>query len=124
MASEQEQLNITLKAEGDLSGKQYRAMQIVNSGYGTTSVGTADYIVGILQNKPNAYGRPALIVTDGHTKAIAGGAISTIGYVGIHSDGAIQGVSTSCRSIIGVNLTTAAGSGEYVEMLLGPFKHT
>ena len=123
MASEQEQLNITLKAEGDLSSYQYYAVNVTNSGYGTIAAGSAAYTVGILQNKPAAYGRAAKVCVAGHTKAIAGAAISTIGYVEVLNHGLVQGVSTQSHNVIGINTTTAAGSGEYVEILLGRWRH-
>ena len=120
MASEQEQINITIKAEGDLSTFQYRAVNVVASGYGTVSSGTADELIGILQNKPAAYGRAAKVCVAGHTKAIAGAAITSLGPVGVLNAGYLQTVATDGASIMGYNLTTASGSGSYFEMIVNP----
>ncbi len=123
MTTEYEQLCITVKAECDLSGKQYRAIKTGQSGCGTISLSTADYVIGILQNKPAAYGRAAKVAVAGHTKAIAGAAIATIGYVGVSSDGAVSLVSTESKNVLGKNINTAAGSGEYIEIIIDPFRH-
>ncbi len=120
MTTEQEQICITVKAEADLSSYQYRLMTMTNSGYGTLCLhsGTVGIMLGILQNKPAAYGRAAKICIAGHTKAIAGAAITTLGHVGIHSAGALQAAVTYNYSLVGINITTAAGSGEYFEMIV------
>ncbi len=122
MATEQEQICITIKAEADLSSYQYRVLNMTNSGYGTVALhsGTQTMIIGVLQNKPAARDRAAKVCVAGHTKVIAGAAISTLGFVGLHSDGAVQADTTVSHNILGQNLTTAAGSGEYVEMILNP----
>ena len=121
MASEQEQICITVKAEADLSTKQYRLMQMTNAGYGTTCLhsGTQQVMLGILQNKPAAYGRAAKICVLGHTKAVAGAAISTLGFIGAGSDGCVAAVATPGHNMIGQNIQTAAGTGEHIEVLIG-----
>ncbi|MFW9991925.1 MAG: hypothetical protein ACFFD4_07675 [Candidatus Odinarchaeota archaeon] len=120
MATEQEQVCITVKAEGDLSGKQFRLMQMTNAGYGTTCLhsGTQAVMLGILQNKPAAYGRSAKICTMGLTKAVAGAAISSLGFIGAGTDGCVAAVSTESHNIIGRNLQTASGTGELIECII------
>lgn len=120
MAIEQEQITISIVAEADLSSYQYRVITSTNAGYGTVATGTSEVLIGVLLNKPAARDRPAKVCIGGHTKAIAGAAISSLGYVGIHSAGAI-GLITTTANALGRNLTTAAGSGEYVEILVNPF---
>ena len=121
MATEQDQICITVKAEGDLSGHQYRLMKMTNAGYGTTCLqtGTQAVMLGILMNKPSAYGRAAKICIFGHTKAVAGAAISTLGFIGAGTDGCVAAVTTESHKIIGQNLQTAAGTGELIEVLIG-----
>jgi len=120
MATEQEQICITVKAEGNLSAKQYRLMQMTNAGYGTTCLhsGTQAVMLGILQNKPAAYGREAKICILGHTKAVAGAAISSLGFIGAGTDGCVAAVITQSHNMIGRNLQTAAGTGELIEILI------
>ena len=119
MATEQEQICITLKAEGDLSSYQYRAVKVTNSGYGTLALATSDIAVGIQLNKPAAYGRALKVCVGGHTKAIAGDAV-TIGRVGMHSAGALATISTTQSNLLGYALTTASGTGVYFEMIVCP----
>ncbi len=120
MSTEQDQICITVKAEGDLSSYQYRFVKVTNSGYGTIPAndGTTQHIIGVLQNKPSAYGRDAKVCVAGHTKVLAGAAISSIGFIGHLNAGYAQAVSTQGYYIYGRNITTTAGSGEYVEMIL------
>ncbi len=122
MATEQDQICITVKAEGDLSSYQYRFIKVTNSGYGTTPAndGTAEHIIGILQNKPTAYGRAAKVCIAGHSKVIAGAAMTSIGWVGHLNAGMAQLVTTGGYCTYGRNITTAAGSGTYVEMIVAP----
>ena len=118
MASEQEQLVITMKAEGDLSSYQYRAVKVVNSGYGTLATGTADDIIGIQLNKPAAYGRALKVVIGGHTKAISEASISAGDYLGLGSGGALKKGEFGLSKIVGIALTDGGGSGQYVEMAI------
>ena len=120
MATEQEQICITVKAEADLSSYQYRFVKVTNAGYGTLPAndGTAEHIIGVLQNKPAAYGRAARVAIAGHTKVLAGAAISSIGWVGHLNAGYAQAITAGITTTQGRNITTAAGSGEYVEILL------
>ena len=119
MATEQEQITITLKAEADLSSYQYRAVKVTNSGYGTLALSSADTAIGIQLNKPAAYGRALKVCIGGHTKAIAGAAV-TIGKVGLITAGALQTLTTTGDNILGYALTTASGTGVYFEMIVNP----
>ncbi len=112
MATEQAQLCMSIKAECDMSSAQYRAVGVTNSGYGTVASGSAAYIIGILQNKPAAYGREAKVAVAGHTKAVAGAAMTSLGYVECLNYGLVGLVSTESHNVIGRSITTAAGSGE------------
>lgn len=118
MALEQEQIVITVKAEGDLSGHQYRAIKVTNAGYGTVAQATTDVVIGILMNKPAAYDRAAKVCIGGLTKAIAGAAISTIGLVSVLNNGLLCTSTDTPGNWTAKNITTAAGSAEYVEIIL------
>jgi len=121
MASEQDQICITLKAEADLSSMQYRAVKMTNAGYGTIALATSDVLLGILQNKPAAYGREMKVCIAGHTKAVAGDASVAAGeYVGLFpgGPGCLAEAPYGLTKILGVALTTASGSGALFEMAI------
>ena len=119
MATEQDQLVITVKAEADLSLYQYRAVRVVNSGYGTLALGTADDIIGIQLNKPAARDRALKVAIGGHVKAICGDSSITAGdYVGVHSIGQLRKAEYGLSKIIGQAITDAGGSAEYFEMAI------
>lgn len=119
MASEQQQMAFTLLSEADLSSQQYRCMIMVNQGYATTSLGgSTDNFMGILGNAPAARDRACKIIFGGHTKMIAGQAISTLGYIGLDSDGSVKSVANDGYTVVGRNLQLANGSGEFIEALL------
>lgn len=60
---------IDIPAGADLSAKQYYAIEAD----GTLPTAAGVYCVGILQNKPDASGKPASIMISGISKAIANG---------------------------------------------------
>ena len=124
MASEQDQISITLKAEADLSAMQYRAIKMTNEGYGTMALGTADVVIGILQNKPTAYGRAAKVCIAGHTKAVAGDSSVAAGeYVAVFpgGPGCLAQGDYGKSKIVGVALTTASGTGALFELAIEKF---
>ncbi|KKK82877.1 hypothetical protein LCGC14_2799000 [marine sediment metagenome] len=121
MASEQDQLCITLKSEADFRNFQYRAVKMTNEGYGTMALATADVLLGILQNKPAAYGRSMKVCIAGHTKAVAGDATVGAGeYVGLFpgGPGCLAQAPYGLTKILGVALTTASGTGALFEMAI------
>ncbi len=119
MATEQEQLVITIKAESDLSDYQYRCVRVVNSGYGTLAVGTADDVIGIQLNKPAGRDRALKVAIGGHVKAITSAGVTVGDYVSSTDAGGglIKG-EFGLSKILGQALTTSGGSGEYVEMAI------
>src|SRR3989304_5881431 len=103
---------ITLPASADLSASQFCAVKVDSNGQVALAQGNAaipDQIIGILQNKPAAAGRPAVIQTNGVSKAKAGGALATIG-VKVSSTAAGELVAAVTTDIIVGVLLTAAGS--------------
>lgn len=118
MASEQEQMAITLKAEGDLSAYQYRGVKMTNEGYGTLATGSQDAIIGIQLNKPPVYGAALKVCIDGHTKAVAGAAVSVQDYVGVFNNGYFKPCNNGSAQIVGAALTAASGSGALFELAM------
>lgn len=66
----------TFTAYTDLSSYQYKAVKFSSSRTVTYAGAATDLVIGILQNKPNAAGRPAEVVVRGESKAVSGGSIS------------------------------------------------
>lgn len=124
MATEQEQVNITLKAEADLSSYQYRCVKMTNSGYGTLSSGsTADTVFGIQQNKPAGRDRSLKVCIDGLTKVYSGESIAVGDFVSPYGAGSVKkgesNAGGTASRLIGQSITTASGSGELIEIILG-----
>lgn len=124
MATEQEQVNITLKAEADLSSFQYRCVKMTNSGFGTlSSGGTFDSVLGIQQNKPGGYGRALKVCIDGLTKVYAGESIAVGDFVSPFGGGSVKkgesNAAGTATRLIGQSITTAGGSGQLIEIILG-----
>ena len=122
MATEQEQIVITLKAEADLSAYQYRCVRIQNAGYGTLTTGsTTDNVLGIQQNKPAGRDRELKVCIDGLTKVYSGESIGVGDFVSPFGGGGIKLGETDdgAPRIIGQAITSASGSGELIELVLG-----
>ncbi len=122
MSTEQEQMNITMKAEADLSPYQYRCVRVQNAGYGTLSTGsTTDNAIGIQQNKPGGRDRALKICIDGYTKVYAGESVAVGDHVSPFGGGSVKkGESDDgAPRIIGQAVTSASGSGELIEIILG-----
>ena len=120
MASEQDQMCITLPASHSMTAMQYKCVKIAAPGVVSLSTGTADITIGILQNKPLG-SCEAKVCIAGHTKVRADATVTTGEYL-IASPlggGGVEGATaTPSERVIGVALTTAAGTGEYLEMLV------
>lgn len=75
MAYTESQINISVPASTDLSSYQYCGVYINSSGQLALAVeGTA--ALGILQDKPAAQGRPALVCIGGKSKVKAGATLA------------------------------------------------
>jgi len=112
---------ITLPASADLSASQFCAVKVDTSGQAALAQGNAavpDQIIGILQNKPTAAGRPAIIQINGVSKAKAGGALATIG-VKVSSTSAGELVAAVATDIlVGVLLSAAGADNDIVDVII------
>jgi hypothetical protein len=73
MAVQRDGMDVTFTAGADLSAKQYYFMEqsTTDNQVSTTNAAT-DRSIGVLQNKPAASGRAALVRVLGHTKIVCG----------------------------------------------------
>ena len=99
MANENVGLDITLAASADLSSYQYYFVEL--SANDTVSVCNAltDRPIGILQNKPAAAGRPAVVRVVGYSKVSSDAALTAGDLLGTSADG--QGAT----KVAGTNVT-------------------
>lgn len=112
---------ITLEASADLSASQFCAVGVDSAGEAALAQGNsspAGVIIGILQNKPNAQGKPAVIQISGISKIKAGATLATIGAL-ITSDATGEAVGYATTDfLIGILLTAAGADSDIVDCLL------
>ena len=105
-----------MTASVDLSGSQFKLVNI--SGAGTVALNTAvtDVTIGVLQNKPTST-NPAEILVVGVTKMLAGGTIAAGDFLTTSTSGTavkwIVGTSTTAY-VIGRALTAAVSGDIFV----------
>lgn len=103
MAIENRYETITVTASQDLTGHQYKAVDL-SGGVGVSSL----LSVGVLLNKPNT-GEHATLAYKGQMKAYAGAAINSGAQVGVTASGFLITVTGS--AYVGI-ATASAGSGD------------
>lgn len=115
-------IDIPLTVAADLSAAQFRFMIVGTDGRGTTSAANGK-IIGILQNTPAAAGRAGVFRIAGVSKLEVGASVSAGDYLASNA----QGFGTTAASLvdqIGAQaLSTANGSGDYIDVLLQPFRY-
>lgn len=113
-------LDVTYKAGGDLSTKQYYFVKFSAAKTVVVCTGTTDIPVGVLQNKPES-GEAAVVRRFGRTKVIADAALTYDDQVGTSADGQaapyLAGTDTTKR-IMGDVETPADNAGEVAEIFL------
>lgn len=116
---------ISLPASADLSASQFCAVYLDSSGEVALGQGNAAVphaLLGILQNKPTAQGRAALVQINGISKAKAGGALATIGVkVSTTAAGELVAAVTT-DIIIGTLLTAAGADNDIVDIIINIYE--
>ena len=119
MATQQTMRTIVLDAGGDLSSDQFKIVKLNTAQQVVLVAAVTDHPIGVLQNKPDATGKRALIaVLDGAIlKMKAGAAITAGAIVGMHAtDGTIDDTITAAAPTVGVAVEAAAGANEIIEV--------
>lgn len=80
-------LDITRKAAGDLSNKQYYFMKLSADNTVTTCTAATDVPVGVLQNKPEAASRSAVVRVIGETYVSSDAGLTAGNLIGTSADG-------------------------------------
>jgi hypothetical protein len=122
MAKQRDGIDTTFIASADLSTKQYYIMEHDSTADElTTADGATDKPAGILQNKPAADGREALIRIAGHSKVIAGeDSLAAGDLVGTSAQGSAVAITpgTDTTAYILGQITVGCDSGEIAEMVI------
>lgn len=105
----------TLKANADLSSKQYHFMRYAGEGLTNQSSNSADNaFAGVLQNKPES-GEFATVQRGGKQKVTAGGSISANTLITTNGSGRATAVSSGSNDlVIGITLEAASADGNVV----------
>ena len=107
--------SLLAKEDNSAAAQQYRAVRLDTGKASTTHAGSND-ILGVLQNKPKA-NEEATIVTNGITKARAGGTVTAGSAVMVQTDGEFVN-ATATNKGVGIALEAAANAGEIFALLL------
>ena len=114
-------LEITFKAEADLSAVQYYVMKVSAEDQVNIPTARTDVTIGVLQNEPKS-GENAVIRVAGTTKAKSWSTITRGTYVTATADGRIMTADTDKDVVIGIALESAAADGDIIEILLTQHK--
>lgn len=112
MAFEEDVLDVSLLADGDLSTYQYHFVKLTAAGtVGIVSHATNDYPLGVLQNKPSAAGEVARVRVMGVSRVMTGvGGLAFSNKVGSDASGHGIAKATDTYKFLGESTdSTAAG---------------
>lgn len=118
------QLNIPCIADADLSANQYRAVVATanNGGKGIALAGSNVKILGILQDKPSANGKPATVCVEGPTRAVAGAAFARGDALKTDANGRLITAAGEAAGVVvqvvAQALEAAGAAGDIVEVVL------
>jgi len=113
-------LEITRKAEKDLSTKQYYFVEMGGAaGQIDVCDNAGDLVLGVLQNKPNAANKLCAIRVMGTTKVICGGTVTEMARVGTNINGKCIVKTADTNLVAGIALEAGA-AGDIIEILLTP----
>jgi len=116
--SQNNALDLSIPASGDLSTKQYRFITIDGSGNAAVSTRGA-LSVGVLQDAPAATGRPGKVRIVGATKVVAGGTVTAGQAIVADANGAAVNASSADNAYMGFALASAV-SGDVFAIVLQP----
>lgn len=118
MASTNPGFHASRIANADLSTKQYYAMKLIAGQKVDLADGTADQVIGFLQNKPTS-GKNAEVAIgpSGTCKAIAGGAITEGVLVKVNASGKVIAGGAGSDVNYGIAFSAATADGDIIEVL-------
>jgi hypothetical protein len=127
MASSAQSIDLVFKAAGDLSGKQYYCMKISAARTVDVCSAATDVPAGVLQNKPAAANRAAVIRTHGSTKISANASLTAGNLIGTSSDGQADAKTVGTDTteyVLGIVVDSPGAAGDIVEAIISvpPFR--
>lgn len=120
MAIEQGQYSITLTAGADLSGSQYKFVELGSGLTCTVCNGATDLPIGVLQNKPTS-GMPAEVMVIGMTKVQGDAGLSVGALIGTSADGQADAKTVGTDTteyVVGRVLQATNNAGELATALI------
>jgi len=109
----------TFIAGADLSAKQFHFVKLSAAQTVVACSATTDIPIGILQNKPDAAGKGAVVCMGGTSKLAAGGALATAGtIVATKADGRAQ-AAVATQYPAAMTVDTAGADGDLIEVIVG-----
>lgn len=109
--------DVTFEAAGDLSAKQFHFVKLSAANTVTACTATTDNAIGILQNKPSAAGRPAVVRIFGMSKAVASGALAAGALIATEADAEVGAPATN-DPVLGKALEASSAQGELIKVLI------
>lgn len=109
----------SFKAAADLSAGQYRFVELTAAQTVNVCGAITDIAIGVLQNDPDAAGKPAVVALSGTTKVVAGAAIAAGARVAPTAAGKAQ-TAASTQYPRAIALDAAAADGDVIEVFLLP----
>ena len=118
-------MDITFKASEDLSNYQYHFMKLDADGKVAHCTANTDKVIGILQNKPDAEDKAALVRISGTSKLVMSGTNNEGDYITPSDQAGDYGegwVSTTDKDFIGaIALEAATAADDIIEALITHF---
>lgn len=111
-------LDFTEPAAGDLSALQFRAVDLDANGRAAQQTSAGGRVYGVLQNKPKAIDRDAVVRLAGITKWTAGAAIARGADVTVDASGRCITAATGNRRA-GIARSAAGAAGDTISVVLG-----
>ena len=109
--------DVTFEAADNLSTKQFHFVKLTAANTVNVCTATTDNPIGILQNKPSAAGRPAVVRLFGVSKAVASGIISAGALIATEADAEV-GVPATNDPVVGKALEAATAQGDLIKVLI------
>jgi len=118
MAVERPGHTITLPASGDLSGDQYKFIQVDSAGRAFVATSSDTPVIGVLQNRPDAIDKAATIWGIGSiSKVVAAGVLFPGTAIRTQPDG-IANVEVQPNFIVGTCLSVSSDPGDLVSIFI------
>lgn len=109
--------DVTFEAAANLATKQFHFVKLSAANTVAACTATTDNPIGILQNKPSAAGRPAVVRIFGVSKVVASGAISAGALIATEDD-AEAGTPATSDPVVGKALEAAGAQGDLIKVLI------